>query len=460
MGTPLRYNIPIPERTRVIWASAQAKALWEPRIRRINEAWAAVERASVGKFRKACRQSIAPDALPDFSVKAAESGLALLVLGQQATGGMYSSRSVELKPGMSFAYNIVLAEDIVAARTFAAASKAGDDAIMGDLLGYPPCCIKFFTQVWKNEQWMDTTWPMVRDLGTNAVDLQNTHPWNNILLRWLGVRMVPHLPCSFTCLGTHVFGTNFFGLFPQPERAWIEELLRASVEWNAMKGTAEIRLPILKIATTTDPLSEQVSVRIYGKPLEAEARGLSFPWKETSVAPSIHPMTFVKDTWTMNGFKSSEAMEKAHNIVKAFVSAMDLKEPWILDLGCGNGMLAKALADDNRGSAFGVEVDQARVSEAKKRIAIDNRSILDYMNDNVNDIHRFDISLIALQRFLEMSDEERWKTRKWLTRHVDHPIVYSYDSATFVEGVWATGLPLRKVEARAECTIGLLEDES
>jgi hypothetical protein len=39
-----RYDYPVPEFTRLRWASPQAQATWEPRIREIGNAWLAAER--------------------------------------------------------------------------------------------------------------------------------------------------------------------------------------------------------------------------------------------------------------------------------------------------------------------------------------------------------------------------------------------------------------------------------
>jgi hypothetical protein len=428
MGSPLRYSIPVPERTRVIWTSQAAQELWSPRIARINQAWAAVERASVLNFRSACRQSVSPDELPALSGKVAEQGLGLLILGKQNAGGMYSSRGSEHTSG-AFNYNIVLAQDIATARTFSIASKAGQNDVMGDLLGYPPCCIRFFEQAWTKESWMDTTWPMVRDAGSNHVVIDGVHPWNNILLRWLGVRPVPHLPCSFGCPGTRALGEKFAALWPAEELGWMRELLEANIEWNAMKGTAEIRLPILKIATTTDPLTEPVSVRIHGKNLEAQAKGNTFPWPETNAAPSIQPMVFHRRSteWGANGFSSSEAMFAAHQMVRDKFRTLQLPEvPSVLDLGCGNGILANSLSGD----ATGVEADAERAAHARSRLkAVYALPILDFVREHSK---IYDVALIAEQRLQEMTPEDRWEFMKWSDAHARYVLVYNYSTNTVV----------------------------
>jgi hypothetical protein len=61
------------------------------------------------------------------------------------------------------------------------------------------------------------------------------------------------------------------------------ELLDWPVEWSALHGIAEIRTPVVKIATRTDPTPERYVVRWMGKSFPADgARGLMFPYSQTS----------------------------------------------------------------------------------------------------------------------------------------------------------------------------------
>ena len=434
MAAPIRYPMPVPEHTRVIWTSAEARALWEPRIARIVQAWEAVERASVDTFRLACRQSVTPEQLPFLSIKAAEAGRALLVLGQNGSTAHYQARPVAVVPGQPFTYTVVLAQDMAAARTFALAVEQGHDEVVGDLLGYPPCCIKFFQQVWMQERWMDTTWPMVRG-GENKVIFSAIHPANNILLRWLGVRLVPHLPCSFECPGTRGLGEAFANLLREgfeDEHRWMLELLSANIEWNAIKGTAEIRTPILKIATSTDALSEPVSVRLNGTvALDAAARGNMFPWQEANLKPSIAPMVFHKTKphgdsetpWAQNGFSSLEAMEAAHQTVVAFFRDQGVsKHDRLVDLGCGNGILANMLSD----WTTGVEVLEERAKAAKRRLrTVMQMSIIEWMRSDPGD---YDVVLLMPGRLLEMNREDRTFAIRWLRNHAKRVVLYNYDA--------------------------------
>jgi len=133
---------------------------------------------------------------------------------------------------------------------------------VGELLGYPECCIDFYLENWINRQFVDTTWPMSVDKMQITDDVRTIHikedtpPECNILWRWQGVRLVSHLPCSFNCSHTQDMGMKMAELGRQlgygEEVDWIYELLSWPVEWSALHGIAEIKTPINKISSRTD----------------------------------------------------------------------------------------------------------------------------------------------------------------------------------------------------------------
>ena len=64
---------------------------------------------------------------------------------------------------------------------------------------------------------MDVTWPAAVQTaapanGDKQIVLEDWQPEANILWRWLGIRPVFHLPCSFTCEPTVALGTQIIDL--------------------------------------------------------------------------------------------------------------------------------------------------------------------------------------------------------------------------------------------------------
>lgn len=389
-----RYPFPVPEWVRTIWASEQAREVWEPRLQAIGVAWESTERASVGIVRDACLQMVSPEQLPALNQKAAERGLELLVLGQQGVGGSYQARPVAVKDAPSWGYRVALTTR-AAAVDFLAAWRDSDDERIGELLGFPPCCREFFQQTWVQGRWMDTTWPMVAAGATGHQATVSGPVECNILLRWLGVRWIPHLPCSFECEATAAFGQRMRDVmsrgFPA-EAAWMDELLDSPVEWSSWHGIAEIKTPVVTVSAKTDATAEKLVVRRKGSTYpEAGARGLRFPYHRDpdSLRPQFglsqiadsekgggevvqHEVQYVdggavitlynSEYWLDNGFASLGAMEAAHRMLLSEVSA---DYGTVVDLGCGNGLMLSQVFAQRR---IGIESDPDRAARAQERL--------------------------------------------------------------------------------------------
>lgn len=369
----IRYPLPIPEWNRTIWATAEDRTTWEPRIQAITRAWAKAEVASVGQFRDAALIHVEEDALPALSLECATKGTIAVPLDKIPTPAGYQSKAGG-GPTLAgrFSYRTVVCLPAVAA-TFAAAFRAGDNATMGRLLGFPACCIDFFDRVWTREQWMDTTWPYaLNSVPDRAIDppgmldatLQDQRiimPIGlgrsaNMLWRWLGVRQVTHLPCRWDCQGTRDRAGDFAALLHQlaPDAAgWQQDFLGMPASWSAWHGIGEIASRICKVSVKTD----------------ATAQRLILDWPGV---PDAQPLPVLglsdKHDWRDNGFQNRAAMQDAHDWLIGRMMG-DLKAQGldrlpgpILDLGCGNGELMARLATVYSVEAVGIESDRARAN--------------------------------------------------------------------------------------------------
>ena len=152
---------------------------------------------------------------------------------------------------------------------------------MGQLLGFPACCIAFFRRVWVNDGCVDTTWAMAANSGSASedgrlIEVESSTPFQaNILWRWMGVRAVPHLPCSFACPHTVDFANRLMGLGRDlgfaDEMEWIEEILNWPASWSALHGIAQVKTPVLKVSTRTDATAHEFVVRRAGRRMPDEA---------------------------------------------------------------------------------------------------------------------------------------------------------------------------------------------
>lgn len=433
--------------TRTIWASPEAKEVWAPRFSRVSRAWAEAERRSVLEgVREGALLSVPPDQLPQQTRRAAASGLVLLPLGRLAASGSYSAAARSPEAGEDWTWRTALTRPELSSEWYGAWERSDDEAI-GRLLGFPECCRRFFCETWGEK--IDTTWWMV-DAEERWTVVQIWHdPRNNILLRWLGLRAVPHLPCSFDCEPTREVADKMLPLLPEAERAWLLEALGWPVEWSGLHGIAEIKTPVVKVSARTDWTPEKRVVRLLSETYPAEgARGNVFPYlgarekrdklvqlqkAETAQngardvgGPSrgttlrtegdARDATSGPHLWTDNGFASAQAMALAHRPIVELARRHASAGP-VCDLGCGNGELLRRIGLP----AVGVEKDSARAARAVPDVEVREGDFLERPELWPGP---YELVILMPGRLVEAGEVDR--VRELVCERADHLLLYCY----------------------------------
>lgn len=304
-----RLDFRLPEITRYAWVSDRARALWEPRFEQIKQAWAHIELTSVAREqRPACVRMVNPGALHGSQPDRTLAGFELAPIGPVAmSNSPYLAGVVSPAEGQPYALQVAVASTQQDAAALAEAWRAGDQARIGDLLGYPRCCSEFFERTWVQEGWLDTTWPMTLASTTdgagahdNEFEREVAGPVGcNILLRWMGLRAVPHLPCSFDCAETGRSAESLREIAYDDgmgdEFDLLYQTLNWPIEWSALHGVAIIKTPVVTITTTTDATAGCLRVRRVGDGQVPEhgAKGLRFPFSDPP--PTAHPCRSLAD---------------------------------------------------------------------------------------------------------------------------------------------------------------------
>ncbi len=421
----------LPDFARTQWVSAEARALWEPRIVAIGKHFAAAERASVGEIRSAALQVISPEQLPEVAQRAAKIGLVATPVSIEGLTESYSASTVARK-GDRWEYRVVLTTPGKVGQFIEAWQKDDDDTI-GQLLGYPECCRRFFAATWGAGS-VDPTWQMA-DHGDGPVEA-------NILLRWLGVRYVPHMPCHFRCEETINLGRQFRRLIPQREREWTDELLSMPMLWSSLNGIGEVVTPIVTLNFRSDVEHELREIRRGGTSYpEAGAYGLRFPYKSRSDRSAtdwsaLEHSGLSERLWTDNGFTSRKAMDEGHGLILSALR-MSGNGRAIIDLGAGNGELLRKL-----GRGVGIESDSRR---RDRRVW--NGVKLGTIQDvgSIVPGQRFAIAIISVRRFEEMPEKDNKRLRAWLELCVDRVLIYQYEHPQFVHLVVPRDVPVPEV---------------
>lgn len=269
-----RLDYTLPSFARVTWVSDQAREVWGPRIDRIRMAGRELAWRSVEFNVRQCAIMTAPvEQIQQPTLSPWRSaGLIAITLDEVTAAG-----SVRVAVGRRSDLD-----------ELSRARKAGDIPLVGQLIGQPDCCREFHRHVREEQGLVDPTWALAVASGgqLEGQRVQVSGPaLSNPLWRWLGLQPAFQLPCRFDCQETVAIAERLvtagraagFG----DEFDWLGEILSWPVEWSALHGIAEIRTPILKIATNTDATAGTYIVRRTGDRYPKEgARGVRFPYQQ------------------------------------------------------------------------------------------------------------------------------------------------------------------------------------
>jgi len=434
-----RLDHRLEEFTRHSWANDEARVVWEPRIRKVCACIGELEwRSILEGVRAGGLTAVAPSELETFGAMLATYGLTVATLEKIAAADSYVSSGRPLREGEPFNYRCAMGR-VSDVRLLESAYLSRDDEAVGRLLGYPPCCTSFFNRVWIDEHFVDTTWPMAQNT-TEKRSVTHTHveipevSKCNILLRWLGPRMVFHLRCSFNCQPTVELADKFTEIarsagFHQ-EMDWLEEMLTWPVEWNASNGLAEITTPVGTTSTVTDATAEtyRVSYKRGAGYTKARGRAKGFPDDQLN-----EPFRDLEWYYADNGFRSRQDMGLSHEpIVKLASETLSQATGCVLDLGCGNGVLLKKICQPNGNLIpWGVDVSSDNIAHARllaPRFS-DNFVVSDIFDDCViwSKDHEFHLVILMLGRLTEVPEGQGEKLLRCIKERARNLLVYAYD---------------------------------
>jgi hypothetical protein len=230
-------------------------------------------KAVAAGIRRCALKTVPIGRLDQFTQRVVREGLSVVPIEQRRVDATY--QAVPIVVGASDEVPDASLHVLCAVARPSDAAESADCAFrsahvpLGRLLGYPECCTAFFEYQWSRRRLIDPTWPMACATPGARIDGSTCHAsghWTaNVLLRWTGVRAVPHLPCSFACARSHDFGRALLALAADLSRdtdtvAHWEDMLRWPVAWTARRGSAEIRVPVLTVGASTDEANDDASV--------------------------------------------------------------------------------------------------------------------------------------------------------------------------------------------------------
>jgi hypothetical protein len=422
-------------------------------MRRIARAWRTIEVESAKRrIRPAAIAALEPEELNRCKRDWEGLGLRVHVVASTRKAVGYSTAIQKPLPGDKVSLRVAVGTT-TSVRHLAESYERGDVVAVGAALGYPACCCGFFHTTYVRAKWHDTTWPMAiaglesPTVRETAVDCTGP-PQTNILWRWLGIRATPHLPCRNSCEASVDLAQRLIRLGRDlgfdDEMSDLLAVLSWPVEWSALHGIAEIRTPILKVATRTDATGEALRVRRFGTEYPVEgAFGTQFPYNlkhrgatvlstqaATPTALGATSPVLLNEEARRNGFASAAAMRAAHAPLVAAVRArLAPSEGSILDLGCGTAALLREItASGSLGIPWGIDRNAHAIAIAKQTLPqfASNFSVGDFWDQSAIWQRRYRVGLLALRRLSEVEQPRGEALLANLRNHVEELLLYVY----------------------------------
>ncbi len=442
----------LPDFTRLSWPSHALEEQYGPVIRQASQTWQRLELVSVGEVRNAALVHVPAASYPARVQEAGEQGRVLEVIDTVGNPGRYSSTRTAPQPGEAVMFRCALAVSTNQADRLRQAVVSGDDRAIGQLLGFPSCCVEAFEHTWGAGS-VDSTWAQYGP--TEALGRVGGSDVCNIVPRWLGVRLVPHLPCSPDCEATDNIGLGFAALAEDNDAdglAAIREVLSWAWQWSGLHGIARVTFPVVRVTTRTDHTAEEHVLEREGIRPAGTPSGLAWPFvrptvlkvsdsKSAAAATELTAEEAQRATrkglhdaapdsahvYQDNGFSSLEAMAAGHDTILEQLAGHEFRS--VIDLGCGNGVLLQRIGAP---AMLGIDHDRARLSRALTGHAVQLTE--GDLCDPAKWWSTVDVALVPLRRFLDLERPALGVLKSLLRQRARLAVFYLYDQHDNVTG--------------------------
>ena len=288
-------DIHIPPMARTQWVSSTAKNEWQSRVWKAQKCYHKLEIETIRAGLRRCTTAhLRSDHLAEDMRMWAQRGLTALPTTQIGMYNGFAHAHPPVVEGQPWQWYAPVGATAADAEAFAHASDIGDHRAIGDLLGYPKCCQDFFTEVW-GAGYVDPVWHAAENTDENYIrsslkteksrTLRLKKSVNHGLfqgLRYVGIRLAPHLTCSNTCEPSSQLVRDWTQVAVDAKLEGLEDLmylLQMPVRWSCLKGIAIVDTPIFRIVTNSMPCFPEYVVEKEGTYVPKEAvKALRFPW--------------------------------------------------------------------------------------------------------------------------------------------------------------------------------------
>ena len=336
---------------KVQYTNKKTEGYWGARISQINQVIRVIEVASVGELRKSAITAVQPGHLVPVALHGAS-----VFFRRVAPNTDYIANYELPKEGEEYVGQFFITQG---------SSIPKNDAMMGLSLGYPECCISYFTKHYGNP-FHDL------DLTRDSEAWSRVDPLSNTILKPLGIRPVFHIPCSPNCESTRSFAEKLFAL--AREKGYGEQidhmyhLLSQPMTISTQNGVVEIIHSYFRLTYETD-FQESISFKINQRPASDGVAQMAFikqaQEEHKRNVPSANDSLWIELLWKDNGFGNMRDMDEAHKPTVVACYRFGGRITDVVDIGAGNGFLINKVSQLLGVPGTAIEIEEDKVARGK-----------------------------------------------------------------------------------------------
>ena len=246
--------------TSLSWRTQAIRDVWEPIRKKIYEATNIAEYEMIKEGKRSCDvYSFTPSNFDNQINWVSENKFVPLTILRSKMYEGFGHRHYgtdQLGPDV-FVYSVI-ADTYENAKKFRDASMGiVDHRVIGQLLGYPECCIDFFLPIWLDKHVMDPLFEIALNteghvmLDDDTVEVHG-NPLLNRFSRYFGLCVAPFFLHSYKCPEAVKFCQGWYDIMHKHypyESEKLLELLSMPVTWSHHNMITRIEHPLYKGAT-------------------------------------------------------------------------------------------------------------------------------------------------------------------------------------------------------------------
>jgi len=257
--------------TQLSWKGLKNKRRWQPIREKLNYAGFFAEYEMVRRGHRQCDiYQLDADQFDWQLKKVMDDSLVIqpILRSRKYSGFGHRHYCTDVIDSDTFIFSVV-ARSLEDAQTFREANLGDiDHRLIGEMLGYPDCCIDWFLEAWLKDGCIDPLFEAAANTEGSERDGNTVtvtgHPWFNRFIRYFGFHVIPYFTHNLKCPESEKFAEIFHSLMMEHSPDAVEaldEALTMPVTWTLNNLIIEVDHPLFRGAVNGYYWPEKLTVK-------------------------------------------------------------------------------------------------------------------------------------------------------------------------------------------------------